>query len=218
MQLDRRRLVSAGIGLTVLAASVPAEAKNQARARAMPAELVPRPDSGRDETARLQAAIDHAARLAQPLVLPVGRYIVRSLELRNGSHIVGAGPSTVLQHAGSAPLLMGDGATGITLEHLTIKGAFPLEPSWRGLVEFRRASRLVIRDLDIETSPANGLVLERCGGLVTGCRITGAAKAGLFSLDAEGGLEISHNHIAGHGNNGILVWRSSPGEDGTIVA
>jgi uncharacterized secreted repeat protein (TIGR03808 family) len=61
-------------------------------------------------------------------------------------------------------------------------------------------------------------MLNRCGGIVTGCRITGAAKSGIFSLDAEAGLEISHNHLSAIANNGILVWRSAKGEDGTIVA
>ncbi len=177
-----------------------------------------RPDSGRDETVRVQAAIDQAAARRQPLVLPAGRFIVRGLKLPAGTHLAGAGPSTVLQQAGSEPVLRADGAAGITIEQLSIKGGFALEARWRGLVELRAAAGLAVRDVTIDTSSANGLVLERCSGAVTGCRIARAAKAGIFSLDAVGGLEISHNHIHDHANNGIQVWRSAAGEDGTVVA
>jgi len=37
------------------------------------------------------------------------------------------------------------------------------------------------------------------------------------SLDARG-LEITHNEISDCGNNGIQVWRSQAGEDGTLVS
>jgi uncharacterized secreted repeat protein (TIGR03808 family) len=61
------------------------------------------------------------------------------------------------------------------------------------------------------------LSLTACGGRVEGVTITGALDAGLKSLDAVG-LDIAGNAIAECGNNGILVWRSSPGEDGTTVS
>src|SRR5437763_1342200 len=62
-----------------------------------------------------------------------------------------------------------------------------------------------------------GIVLEQVEGAVTGCTISGAAGAAIFSLDARG-LVISGNRIRGANNNGILVWRSEAGDDGTIVA
>ena len=220
MQLDRRRLVAAGLGISGLAASTAAARAQQRAPRAptAPADNDVRPDTGKDVTAGLQAAIDRAAERRQPLTLAAGRYIVRGLKLRTGSHLAGAGPATVLQHAGGAALLSAEGASDIAIQHLSVAGGFPLDAGVRALIELRRAPRIALRDIVVETSPANGIMLERCGGVVTGCRITGTAKAGIFSLDAEGGLEISHNHLAGLGNNGILVWRSAKGEDGTIVA
>ena len=223
MQLDRRRLVAAGMGISGVAAAtasaVAATAQQRApRAPATAADIDVRPDTGKDVTASLQDAIDRAAERRQPLTLAAGRYIVRGLKLRSGSRIVGAGPATVLQHAGGPALLSSDGASDITIEHLTAAGGFALDTGVRALIELRRAPRMTLRDIGVETSPANGIMLERCGGVVTACRITGAAKAGIFSLDADGGLEISHNHLAGLGNNGILVWRSAKGDDGTIVA
>jgi hypothetical protein len=53
-------------------------------------------------------------------------------------------------------------------------------------------------------------------GRISDCEIGDIAKGGLFSEDAAG-LEITHNHVRDCGDNGILVWRSELGEDGTIV-
>lgn len=219
VQLDRRTLVAAGIGIAGAAGTAAAADRGASRPAAKPSLAANiRPDSGKDETARLQAALDEAAARRQPLTLPAGRYLVRSLRLPEGTRLSGSGRHTVLQHLGGQPVLRADSAHAVTVERLTINGGFPIEPAWRGLVELRRATALSVREINIETSPAHGIVLEGCSGTITGCRLVGAAKAGIFSIDAAGGLEISHNQLAAHGNNGILVWRSAPGEDGTVVA
>jgi uncharacterized secreted repeat protein (TIGR03808 family) len=46
--------------------------------------------------------------------------------------------------------------------------------------------------------------------------VIGAALGAIFSLDARG-LVIAHNTILNAANNGIQVWRSRPGDDGTQV-
>lgn len=224
MHLDRRRLVAAGIGLSGLAATAtashaqgPRPTKAPRAGTKLPAGEL-RPDSGEDETARLQAAIDRAAGLGQPLALPPGRFIVRGLTLPSGTQLSGSRQATVLQQLGGNPVLSAAGAASIAIDGLTITGGFPLASTWRGLIELRDVEKLAIRDISVETSLAHAIMLERCGGLVTGCRIAGPAKSGIFSLDARTGLEISHNRIERAGNNGILVWRSMKGEDGTIVA
>ena len=43
-----------------------------------------------------------------------------------------------------------------------------------------------------------------------------AADNAIFSNDAAG-LRIAGNTVRGAGNGGILVWRSKPGDDGTLV-
>jgi hypothetical protein len=60
------------------------------------------------------------------------------------------------------------------------------------------------------------VVLRGVAGRISDCEIGDIAKGGLFSEDAAG-LEITHNHVRDCGDNGILVWRSELGEDGTIV-
>ena len=59
-------------------------------------------------------------------------------------------------------------------------------------------------------------MLRRVSGSVVDCEIGNTRKAALLSEDA-GGLEITGNHVRDCGDNGILVWRSAAGEDGTIV-
>ncbi len=218
MQLDRRLIVATGLGLAGLTASSGAQARSDQRRADAAEESGLRADSGKDETARLQAAIDRATAQRRPLTLPAGRFIVRGLRLPGGLRLAGAGRATVLQSAGGGPVLEAQDTSDITVERLAVAGGFALSPHARGLVELRRVARLALREIEVATSPRDGIVLERCGGIVTGCRIEGAAGSGLFSLDAEGGLEMSHNHLVAHGNNGIQVWRSQPGEDGTIVA
>lgn len=222
MQLDRRKLVAAGLGLAgaATAAATTANAQKQpatasGRPAGHPGEVAP--VQGGDDTATLQAALDRAAAQRRPLTLAPGRYHVRGLRLPSGAHLAGGG-GTVLVHLGGPPILRADAASDIILDGFSIEGGKPLDGDSRGLVELRGARALNVRNVTIRNSPAHGLVLERCSGIVSHNRIEGAARAGIFSLDADGGMEISHNHLSDLADNGILVWRSTIGEDCTTVA
>jgi uncharacterized secreted repeat protein (TIGR03808 family) len=46
--------------------------------------------------------------------------------------------------------------------------------------------------------------------------VLGAASVAIFSLDALG-LVIARNTVREAGNNGIQVWRTKPGDDGTLI-
>jgi uncharacterized secreted repeat protein (TIGR03808 family) len=72
-----------------------------------------------------------------------------------------------------------------------------------------------IADCEIVNSGRNGIALESVEGEVTGNTISGG-DAAIFSIDARG-LRIAGNTVRGAGNGGILVWRSAPGDDGTLV-
>lgn len=190
----------------------PALADNVAGAQ--PHGLVP--DFPGDQIAALQAAIDRAAIEGQPLVLPAGRFRVSGVRLRTGSHIVG-GARTVLQLTGPGDAVRADGAHGLRLERLRIEGPTARRGQGRGgLVDVRGSREIAIEDVTIVGGMENGLALTGCSGRVAGCRISGARGAGLFSLDATG-LEIAGNTVSDCGDNGILVWRTTVGEDGSIV-
>ena len=72
-------------------------------------------------------------------------------------------------------------------------------------------------DCDILAAGRHGVMLEGIEGEVVGSTIVGAEDAALFSLDARG-LRLAGNTIRAAGNNGILVWRSAPGDDGIARA
>jgi uncharacterized secreted repeat protein (TIGR03808 family) len=73
-----------------------------------------------------------------------------------------------------------------------------------------------IADCEIVNAGGNGITLEEIAGEVTANTIAAAAESAIFSNDAAG-LRIAGNTVRGAGNGGILVWRSKPGDDGTLV-
>jgi uncharacterized secreted repeat protein (TIGR03808 family) len=103
------------------------------------------------------------------------------------------------------------GLTGLVLDGANL----PL-PDGRGLVHFAAGRALRITDCEIVASAQKGIVLEGVEGEVVGSTIADVANAAIFVRDARG-LVIARNTIRAAGNNGIQVWRSEPGDDGTLV-
>ena len=225
MTVNRRLLVSTGLvssGLALGALLPTATVAAGPRAKdavTAAADTTVTPNTGTDQSKALQAAIDRAAERGAILTLPPGRYLAQGLRLRAGSHIRGTPGRTILAHGSPGTLITGDNADRARLEGLAIEGgAHALTGSdHAGLVAITRSRGLVLIDLQVQGSRANGIVLEGCSGSVRDCSVAGSAQAGILSLDAVG-LEIVHNIVSDCANNGILVWRSTAGEDGTIVA
>ena len=219
MPLDRRFLIAlAGLGAG-LAPAAAAAAKRVATtpspsANTTDTNLVP--DGDRDQTDALQRLIDEAANRKIALQLPPGRFLTRTLALRKGSRIAGSGAS-VLRQEGSGAILTADDTDDLNLTDITLDGRFSPASGQSGLITLRRGNRIVISGVTVRDGLGSGIVLEGCSGSVRGCVIESVAEAAIFSTDATG-LEITANTIRAAGNNGILVWRSNVGEDGTIVS
>ncbi len=171
------------------------------------------PANREDQSRKLQAAIDDAATRGATLVLPPGTYTVSNLQLRPGSRISGAGAT--LSYGGGGALLTARDAAGIRLTELTFEGA--MLPVAEGLITLTGCTDAHLTDLTLHQAGKIAIRLDRVSGRVTGCRIVKSRASALLSLDAAG-LEISHNTIETAGDNGVLIWRSKHGEDGTIVA
>jgi uncharacterized secreted repeat protein (TIGR03808 family) len=229
MTIDRRSILSAGLtagigagigaGLSGIAANAGPRSERLAAAEApSAAELGLQPGSTQDQSRALQAAIDEAANRGAPLLLPPGRFRTGRLQLRPGTRIVGTARSTTLEFVGGPAFLTGEG-DGIALEGLVLDGGYRTLDIGQalGLVSLKRGRGVALRDLEITRSIANGITLEGCAGSVSDCTITMALMAGIHSLDATG-LEVLHNRVADCANNGIQVWRSEAGEDGSVVA
>lgn len=175
-----------------------------------------RPGSLDDQTRALQRAIDETARVRVPLVLGPGLYRAGDLKLSSGSRLVGIAGATRLVLTEGASLVSASRADHVTLSGLILDGAAQPLPGDRGLIHFGLGQSIRIEDCEIVASGRHGIVLEAVEGEVTGTTISAAAGAAIFSLDARG-LKIADNTIRGAGNNGILVWRSARGDDGTII-
>ncbi len=207
-------VASLASALPLTAAAGPRRAAGKTDRAAAGGDLGLVPDLAGDQAAALQLAIDQAALKGVSLRLPPGRFQVTGVTLRDRSHVVGS-PRTVIEGNASGPVLNADGAHGLRLEKLRIegKGAGPSG----GLVELRGSRDIGIEDVSVVGAVRNALALVDCSGRVASCRISRAGGAALFSLDAAG-LEIVGNEIADCADNGILVWRTTAGDDGTLVA
>jgi uncharacterized secreted repeat protein (TIGR03808 family) len=125
---------------------------------------------------------------------------------RGGRVVVGAGTINLSQPLQiTAPVTL-QGIAGQSV----LRGA-----GLKALVEGRGAKDVVVSGLVFEGGEA-GLTLEGCSGAIQQNTFRNQTNVGLFSNDARG-LDISGNTVSGSGNNGIQVWRSAKGEDGSFV-
>ena len=173
------------------------------------------PGAADDQSAKLQAALAAAARAGRPLFLAGGRYVVGGVELPAGTSLAGVAGATVLQAAGVQPVLAAEDAASISLSGLTLDGG-DSAGSDGGVLLCRNCSALVVENLAIMRGAGHGFLLQGCSGAVTGTTLTGHAQAGIFANNSRG-LILARNIVGQCGNGGILVWRDSPGADGTMV-
>jgi uncharacterized secreted repeat protein (TIGR03808 family) len=198
-------------------AVLPALAATAAVAPAAQAGL--RPDAKSNQSKALQAALEKAIQGEGVLRLPAGSFRASDLAIAATVRIEGVpGQTRIVTPDGRAVLAIAD-AEDVSISGVIFDGgdAPPTDESEKALVAARNARRLSIQHCGFVGSRAGGLRLESCSGRVCGNRFADIATTGLFARDSAG-LEISGNHLADIGNNAIQVWRSEPGEDGTIVA
>jgi uncharacterized secreted repeat protein (TIGR03808 family) len=227
MSLDRRRLFAAMAGAGAAGAAGTAAA-GDAKATITPAAagfmraeidaaaLGLHPNAAEEQTQVFQRAIDQAAAAHAVLRLPAGFYRAGGLQLPSHTALAGVAGATRIVTSGAVSIMAGAGSDHVSLSGLILDGAgIPLPPK-RGVVHFAQGRALRITACDIVNAGGNGIVLEGIEGEVTATTIAAADNA-IFSVDARG-LRIAGNTVRGAGNGGILVWRTSPGDDGTLLA
>ena len=247
MSFDRRRLLAALAGVASTAAATPALARRLRERRRYDegpgrrstrdpeptvnsvtvgnvaprisvdgASLGLRVNAVEDQSKAFQHAIDYAAAARAVLHLTPGFYRAGGLKLPPHASIAGvAGGVRIVMSAGP-PLMTASGSDHISISGLTLDGGdIPLRGR-QGLIDLAHGRAVRVTDCEIVNAAGNGIGLEAVEGEITGNSVS-AGDAAIFSLDALA-LTISGNHVRGAGNNGILVWRSEPGDDGTLVA
>lgn len=223
MTVDRRALLGASAMFGAMSASAALAAGPQ------PERSQTAPSAGKStglrssvdevQTERLQALLDDAQRRGATVELPAGRFKTGTLRLSTGAQINGAGMGlTVLELAGNGPLLHADRASDVVVSGLTLDGAMsPLGTErGNGLIAFAQSSGVELRRVTVTRSTGHGILLTASSGRIVDCMLSYILESGIHALDSKG-LEIAHNNIADCANNGIQVWRSETGEDGTIV-
>jgi uncharacterized secreted repeat protein (TIGR03808 family) len=220
MNIDRRGLFALAAlsgGLPAVTLATPAAGTALSTLGFDATRLGVRAGGGAEQTNMLQSAIDQTAAARVPLVIGPGEYRVGALKLPAGAQIVGVRGATRLIFAGGAAMIAARGADHITLHGLTLDGAGKALPEGSGLVHVAQARNFRMTDCEVRRSSRNGIVLEGVEGAVSGNTVASVADAAIFSRDAQG-LTIERNTVRDAGNNGIMVWRSAKGDDGTMVA
>jgi uncharacterized secreted repeat protein (TIGR03808 family) len=223
MDLDRRHLfaltaATAGFGAAASSAwAAPGPAAPTISALGVDAgQFGVRPGSADDQSRALQRALDETARTRRPLALPPGVYRAGNLQLPAGAQLIGVRGATRIVLTDGPALIAATGADHITLSGLLLDGGKRPLPERRGLVQLESCRSIKIADCEIRGAGRNGIVGIGIDGEIIDTEIIETADVAIHMLDARG-LVIARNRIDGAGNNGIQVWRSIAGDDGTIV-
>jgi uncharacterized secreted repeat protein (TIGR03808 family) len=219
MGIDRRRMFAALAGFSALGAASKARAApvrdTAPRSELDAVSLGLRPNAPDDQSQILQRAIEQAAAARAILRLPPGFYRAGALQLPPYAAIKGVAGATRIVMAGGPSMMSAAGSDHVAVTAIVLDGeGIPL-PERRGLLHVAQGRAIRVADCEIVNSGRNGVSLESVEGEVTANTISGG-DATIFSIDARG-LKISGNTIRGPGNGGILVWRSTPGDDGTLI-
>ena len=180
-------------------------------------QLGVRAGGGADQSNMLQAAIDKTAGARVPLMLGPGDYRVGGLTLPSGTQLIGVRGATRLIFTGGSALISARGADHVTLAGLMLDGGGQPLPENGALVAFRAMQRSPhhgLRDhrLRPRRHPARGRRRARS-------RATPSPRprTSRSTRSTRAGLTIQNNIVRGAGNGGILVHRSTKGDDGTLV-
>jgi uncharacterized secreted repeat protein (TIGR03808 family) len=203
MSVQRRNLLLAAITVAA-AATLPRPS--------LAASPASRADGVEDQTARLQTLIDAATRQGAVAALPPGRFRCQTLSLPDGAMVAGTAGRTWLRATGPQPLFQARGLTRARLSGLGLEGS---SASPAALIAATDTTNLDILDCRLQGG-RSGIRLERCGGRLTQLTLAGQGDSAIFALDSRG-LAIADNQVSDCGNNGIQVWRSVKGDDGTLI-
>lgn len=238
---NRRTLLGAGLAVTPLLAAGAASAAQSPAAKAAASAALPAraagsvasdattvsaasfgvvPSADRDQTAALQAAIDQAAARKLILALAPGTYLFGGLMLRSGTSLTGAHGATELRYIGTGAGIIAERAAHVRIENIRINGGnLPLDPSRAiALLQMTDCRHLTIDGVEIVAAGAHGAHLVRSSGRITNTLFDGARDAAIFSLDADlsdGGIVVADTTVTDCRDNGILIWRSNLGDDGS---
>ncbi len=220
MALSRRDALQlalfGAIGASALARPLPARASALGSFGLDAATLGLRPGAVEDQTRALGLALNEAARRQLPLLLPPGRYAIAGLSLPEGARLIGVPGATQLVAAKPGPMIMARGLRRVALSGLSLDGLLLRQPERSGLIYLEDVAEATLDELTVANAGAIGISLLRSGGQLERARVNMIKDSGLLSMDAKG-LIVEGNTVEDCGDNGLQIWRSAAGDDGSIV-
>lgn len=175
--------------------------------------LVPRP--GVDQTQTFRDALREAASRDAWLGLEAGEYLVGELDLDFPVRIIGRkGTRLTLRRNADFLLYVTEGP--LLASNVSFLGAGNGRRQ-TPLVQAEDVARVELVRCILSDFDGDGLALAGCSGSIVRCRFSNLSRAALFSENGKK-LRILHNRVSHCGDNGILVWQSDKGHDGSIVA
>ncbi|TPK86397.1 TIGR03808 family TAT-translocated repetitive protein [Mesorhizobium sp. B2-4-12] len=223
--LNRRTLLTQTAGFAVIglslgkaaAASLTGIEKASMRGSINATELGVQAGTFDDQSKAFAKLLRDANSRDMPVFLPPGAYVVSNLSLPGRVRLSGVPGATRIVYGGDGHLFMAEQADHIELSGLVFDGANRSMGDYaQGLLDLRRVGHLVVDNCQITGSGKNGLALEHAAGRIERSDVSGAADAGIYSVEASG-LAITGNTVSDCGNGGILVHRWQAAEDGTMV-
>ena len=218
--MDRRKFLAGALGAAVATPAVAATDPTGPVLRGTldGAELGLNQQAAENQSRMLQRLLDTAAKEDRQVFLPAGTYMISNLRLPPRVRLSGVKGATKLVFAGGDSMITASRSDLVVLSNLTIDGAGqPFADYVAGLVHLAGCSGVAIEDCTIMGSAGTGLALDRSAGRIARTTVTGAAKAGIRAIESTG-LAITDNTVTDCANGGILVWRWTAGEDGTMVS
>jgi uncharacterized secreted repeat protein (TIGR03808 family) len=212
---SRRQMIMATLAFTAAAIS-PGRAWTQWGGALDGGALALKPNSPDDQTPALEKALAAAAEQKKPLYLPAGTYRASKVKLPDSVRLVGAGNETRLVLAAPGPLLVAEGGKSIGLAQLVLDGENRVLPGGTALLTAQNVEELDLLSCRVTSSGGHGVALEACGGRVHECVLDNARFAALFARNSLK-LSIVDNSVRDCANNGILVWRTASGDDGSLI-
>ena len=224
--LNRRNLLRqtaiagvAGLALpnSLLAAGLKGIELTAMRGSINASDLGVRPGALDDQSRAFARMLGEASDRDIPVFLPAGTYVVSNLTLPARLRLSGVPGATRIVYGGDGHLMAAEDAAHIELSGLVLDGANRWMGDYaQGLLDLRRVAHAVIDNCQIVGSGKHGVSLERVAGRIERTTISGAADAGIYSVEGKG-LAIAGNNVSDCANGGILVHRWQVADDATLV-
>lgn len=221
----RRFLTHFGTGLAALAVSRPASAQSrqpavtlaELRGSVSALDYDVRPGALDNQSAAFQRMLDETARRGIPVFLPAGTYVISNIKLPEGALISGVPGRTELVYGGDGHFLSGHDLRQVRLSNLVVDGV----NRWTGagvdgLIDLRGVPDVTLDDLTVRGAGRDGIHLERCGGRIADCSISGAARFGIYAVESTG-LTVRGNRVDACADGGVIIHRWAEGDDGTMI-